>query len=160
MRKLFFLLTLPLYALMVRAASDEVNAMLLQGPSDFRLTILLDDQPVVTFSDDYLVITTYMGDAVSIPSSLVAKWTYVRDDEATGIKSAARFGSLLSIDGNHLSLSNLAPSSAVQVYSADGALVASATTDSRGNVSLSLPDRQGAVYLVKTSCVTFKVTKP
>ncbi len=159
MKKLFSYALL-LFALTARAASDGSNAMLLQGPSDFRFTILLDDQPVVTFSDDYLVITTYMGDAVSIPSSLVAKWTYVRDDEATGIKSAARFGSLLSIDGNHLSLSNLAPSSAVQVYAADGALVASATTDSRGNVSLSLPDRQGAVYLVKTSCVTFKITKP
>jgi hypothetical protein len=134
--------------------------MLLQGPSDFRFTILLDDQPVVTFSDDYLVVTTHMGDAVSIPSSLVAKWTYVRDDEATGIKSAARFGSLLSIDGNHLSLSNLAPSSVVQVYSADGALVATAKADSRGCVSLSLPEHQGAVYLVKTSSVIFKVSKP
>ena len=137
-----------------------MNAMLLEGPSDFRFTVLMDDQPVVTFSDDYLVVTTYMGDAVSIPSFHVSKWTYVKDEQATGINNSARFGSLLSIDGNHLSLSNLAPSSAVLVYTADGALVASATTDSRGSASLSLPEHQGAVYLVKTSCVTFKITKP
>lgn len=160
MRKLFSLLALMLSVLSARAASDGINAMLLEGPSDFRFTILLDDQPVVSFCDDYLVISTYMGAAVSIPSSHLTKWTYVRDDEATGIKNASRFGSLLSFDGKHLSLSNLAPSSAVQVYTTDGALVATAQTDSRGSVSLSLPDRQGAVYLVKTSCVTFKITKP
>lgn len=159
MKKLFSYALL-LFALTARAASDGVNAMLLEGPSDFRFTILLDDQPVVTFSDDYLVVTTYMGDGVGIPSSLVAKWTYVQDDEATGIKNASRFGSLLSFDGKHLSLSNLAPSAHVLVYTADGALVATAKADSRGSVSLSLPERPGAVYLVKTSCVTFKITKP
>lgn len=159
MKKLFSYALL-LFALTARAASDGVNAMLLEGPSDFRLTILLDDQPVVTFSDDYLVISTYMGAAVSIPSSHLTKWTYVNDEQATGIRNAARFGSLLSFDGKHLSLSNLAPSSAVQVYTADGALVATAKTDSRGSVALSLPERPGAVYLVKTSSVTFKVSKP
>ena len=157
MKKLFSYALL-LFALTAKAASDGVNAMLLEGPSD-KFTILLDDQPVVTFSDDHLVVTTHMA-AVSIPSSLVTKWTYVNDEQATGIKDASRFGSLLSFDGKHLGLSNLAPSSAVQVYTADGALVASATTDSRGSVALSLPERQGAVYLVKTSSVTFKVTKP
>ena len=134
--------------------------MLLEGSSGFRFTILLDDQPVVTFSDDYLVLTTHMGDAVSIPSSLVTKYTYVRDEEATGITDAARFGSLLSFDGKRIGLTNLAPSTAVQVYTADGALVTSGTTDSRGSVSLSVPERQGAVYLVKTSTLTFKISKP
>ena len=76
MKKLFSFALL-LSALTARAASDGVNAMLLEGPSDFRFTILLDDQPVVTFSDDYLIVTTFMGDAVSIPSSHVTKWTYV-----------------------------------------------------------------------------------
>lgn len=158
MKKIIFSMAMLLSVFSVRANSDGVNAMLLEGPSD-KFTILLDDQPVVTFSDDHLVVTTHMA-AVSIPSSLVTKWTYVNDEQATGIKDASRFGSLLSFDGKHLGLSNLAPSSAVQVYTADGALVASATTDSRGSVALSLPERQGAVYLVKTSSVTFKVSKP
>jgi hypothetical protein len=48
----------------------------------------------------------------------------------------------------------------VQVYTVDGVLVASATTDNQGNVSLSVPERQGAVYVVKTSTLTFKVSKP
>lgn len=160
MRRLFFSLAMLLLTLTARAASDGINAMLLEGPSDFRFTILLDDHPVVTFCDGYLVITTYMGDAVSIPSSHVTKWTYVKDEQATGIKNAARFGSLLSFDGKHLSLTSLAPSSAVQVFTSDGALVASATADSRGSVSLSVPEHQGAVYLVKTSSVTFKISKP
>ena len=159
MRKhlLFFALLLSMQT--ARAASDAVNAMLLQGPSDYKLTILLDDQPVVTFSGDYLVVTSHMSE-VSIPSSLVTKWTYVQDNEATGINNAKRFGSLLSFDGRHLSMTNLPPSSAVLVYAADGALVASAKTDSRGSVSLSVPELQGAVYVVKTSTVTFKVSKP
>ena len=160
MRKLLSLLALLLSVLTARAASDGINAMLLEGPSDFKFTILLDDQPVVSFSDDYLVINTHMGAAVSFPSSHVTKWTYVRDEEATGIHDAARFGFLLSFDGKHVGLSHLAPSSAVQVYTADGALVASGMTDSRGNVSLSVPENKGAVYVVKTSTVTFKISKP
>ena len=160
MRKIIFSMAMLLSVFSVRANSDGVNAMLLQGPSDFRFTILLDDQPVVSFCDDYLVISTYMGAAVSIPSSHLTKWTYVNDEKATGIKDASRFGSLLSFDGKHLGLSNLAPSAHVLVYTADGALVATAKADSRGSVSLSLPERPGAVYLVKTSSVTFKVTKP
>ena len=159
MRKLLSLLALSL-SILTAAASDEINAMLLEGSSDFRFTILLDDQPVVTFSDDHIVISTYMGASVSFPSSLVTKWTYVRDEEATGITGAARFGSLLSFDGKHIGLTNLAPSSAVQVYTTDGVLVASGKTDSRGNVSLSVPENKGAVYVVKTSTVTFKVSKP
>lgn len=157
MRKLFSLLALLLSVLTTRASND-INAMLLQGPSDFRFTILLDDQPVVTFSDDCLVFTTHMS-AVSFPSSFISKWTYVRDEEATGIHNSARFGSLLSFDGKHIGLSHLAPSTAVQVYTADGVLVASGTTDSRGCVSLSMPEKAGGVYVIKTSTVTFKISK-
>lgn len=160
MLKRFSLFALLLSVLTARAASDAVNAMLLEGPSDFKFTILLDDQPVVSFSDDYLVITTHMGASVSFPSSHVTKWTYVMDEEATGINNASRFGSVLSFDGKHLGMSHLAPSTAVQVYTADGALVSSAKTDSWGSVSLSVPEQPGAVYVVKTSTVTFKVRKP
>ena len=158
MRKQFISFALLLFSLTAGAASDGINAMLLQGPSGSNFTILLDDQPVVTFSDDYLVVTTHMS-AVSIPSSLVTKWTYVKDDEATNINNANNFGTVLSFDGKHIGVTHLSPSSAVQVYTADGALVASGTTDSRGNVSLSVPERQGAVYVVKTSTVPFKVSK-
>ena len=160
MRKQFSLLALLLFSLTAGAAPDAINAMLLEGPSDYKCTILLDDQPVVSFSDDYLVITTHMGASVSFPSSHVTKWTYVRDEEATGINNASRFGSVLSFDGKHLGMSHLAPSTAVQVYTADGALVSSGTTDSWGSVSLSVPEQPGAVYVVKTSTVTFKIRKP
>jgi len=61
MRKSFFLLSLLLCVTAARAASDGINAMLLQGSSDFKFTILLDDQPVVSFSDDDLVISTHMS---------------------------------------------------------------------------------------------------
>ena len=160
MRKQFSLLALLLFSLTAGAAPDGINAMLLEGPSDYKCTILLDDQPVVSFSDDYLVITTHMGASVSFPTSIVTKRTYVRDEEATGINNASRFGSILSFKGKYLSLTTLVPSTGVQVYTADGALVSSATTDSRGNVSLSVPEQPGAVYVVKTSTITFKIRKP
>jgi len=84
--------------------------MLLQGPSG-NFTVLLDERPVVTFSGDDFVVTTHMG-ALSLPASQVTKFTYVNDEQATGIGDAARFGSLLSFDGKQLRLSRLSPSSA------------------------------------------------
>lgn len=160
MRKQFISFALLLFSLTAGAASDAINAMLLQGPSDYKCTILLDDQPVVTFSDDYIVVSTHMGASVCFPSSHVTKWTYVKDDEATNISDASKFGSVLTFKGNQLNVTNLTPSTSVQVYTVDGALVSSAKTDSRGSVSLSMPEHQGTVYLVKTSTVTFKIRKP
>lgn len=159
MQKRILIIALTLFPLITKAASDNVNAMLLHVSSGQNWTILLDEQPVVTFSDDYLIVTTHMS-VISIPSSLVTKFTYVHDDDVTRINNADQYGSVLSFDGKRLNVRNLAPSTGVQVYTVDGALVTSGTTDNRGNVSLLVPDKAGAVYMVKTSKVTFKIRKP
>lgn len=159
MRKLFSFLVLLLSMMTAMAASDGINAIRFEGPSGNKCTVLLEEQPVITFSDDYLVVTTHMG-GVSFPSSAVTKYTYVHEDDPTRINNAGQYGSVFSFQGKRLHVTNLAPTTAVHVYTADGALVSSATTDSRGNVSLSLPEPSGAVYLVKTSTVTFKIRKP
>lgn len=159
MRKILLSLALMLCPFKIAVASDNVNAMLLHVSSGQNLTILLDEQPVVTFSDDNLIVTTHMS-VISIPSSLVTKFTYVHEDDETRINNAGQYGTVLSFDGKRLNVRNLAPSTGVQVYTVDGVLVASGTTDIRGNVSLSVPDKAGAVYMVKTSTLTFKIRKP
>lgn len=159
MRNILLSLALMLCPFKITAASDNVNAILLHVSSGQNWTILLDEQPVVTFSDDYLIVTTHLS-VISIPSSLVTKFTYVHEDDETRINNASLYGSVLSFDGKNLSVRNLVPSISVQVYTSDGALVTSGTTDNRGNVSLSVPDIEGALYMVKTSTVTFKIRKP
>lgn len=159
MRKRFLIVALTLFSLITRAASDGVNAMLLHVSSGQNWTIMLDERPVLTFSDDYLIVSTHMS-IISIPSSLVTKYIYVREDDPTRINNAGQYGSVLSFSGSHISVTNLTPLTGVQVYTVDGALVASGTTDSKGNVSLSVPEKSGILYVVKTSTVTFKVSKP
>ncbi|MBO7068540.1 MAG: hypothetical protein J6W52_07675 [Bacteroidaceae bacterium] len=154
---LLFLMTLLPFA--SSADTNGVNAMLLHVSSGQNWTIMLDEQPVLTFSDDHLVVSTHMS-VVSFPSSLVTKFTYVREDDPTRINNAGQYGSVLSFSGNRISITNLTPSTGVQVYTVDGALVSSAITDSQGNVSLSVPEKAGNVYVIKTSTVTFKVRKP
>lgn len=160
MKKYFYLLlTIFVFSIKVNANTGGINALLLQGPSDYKLSILLDEQPIITFSDNDLVVTTHMG-VISIPSASVTKYTYYYEDDETRINNASKYGSALSFDGKHLGMKNLPPSTGVQVYNTDGILVSSATTDSRGNVSLSVPEKKGAVYVVKTSTLTFKISKP
>lgn len=159
MRKLYLSLLLLLSAPMSRAASDEANALQLHAASG-DLTILLDERPVVTFSDDSFVLRTHMA-SLSMPASLVTGFTYVKSDDATGTPRLGGSGSFLSLSGGRLSMSGLAPSSSVQVYSADGALLSTARADGKGGISLSLPAMgAGAVYVVKTSGVNFKIRKP
>lgn len=155
----FLLLTILVFSIKVNANTGGVNALLLQGPSDYKLSILLDEQPIITFSDDDFVITTHMG-VISIPSASVSKYSYYYEDDETRINNASQLGSALSFDGKHLSMKSLPLSTGVQVYNADGILVSSATTDSRGNVSLLVPQKQGAVYFVKASTLTFKISIP
>lgn len=160
MRKWCFLLAALLFeTTTAHSAETVVNAVQLHGPSGFSLAILLDERPRLTFSSDYLDVTTHLT-SVSIPASQVTGYKYVHIDDASGIGPVSQSGAAVSFDGSQFRAAGLAPFSAVQIYTTDGALVSAAAADSRGSVTLALPEKAGAVYLVKTSGVTLKITKP
>lgn len=156
MKKLLLLLMLTICSLSIRA--ESINALMLHLASGKQVVCMLEERPVVTFTNDEVVITTHMHE-VRYQSSDVLKFTYVNMEE-DGIHSPQLDLELIRLDGNNLSLYGLASDSPVSVYTADGILVASVKADKRGIVSIVLPGQSGKVYVVKTSVANFKITKP
>ena len=146
-------LLLPMLAM---GADDAVilNALRLHKASGEEVTILLKERPVVTFVSNDLVVTTQSNE-VSYPSADIMKFTY-EAVEYSGVNGLAQTGSFL---GDELQVAHLAAATEVAVYTLDGKCVATATTDAKGAASISLSGQPAAVYVVKTSSVTFKIRK-
>lgn len=157
MKRLLLVIAL-LSTLSLSVAAEEVNALMLHLSSGKQVLCLLEERPVVTFTEDEVVLTTHMHE-VRYQSEDVQKFTYTMV-EADGIHSPRLNEGLICLDGNTILLNGLAPDSSVMVYTVDGVLVASAKVDEHGATSISLPDQSGKVYVVKTSIANFKITKP
>lgn len=97
-------------------------------------------------------------DEVSYPSADVLKLTYVNVNP-TNINGIERSGTLYSLIGDELKIANAVPGTRVFVYTVDGTLLTSSTTDTQGCLTLPIAGMSGSVYVVKTSSVTFKIRK-
>lgn len=156
MKKLLFSLLLTVCSLGTWA--EGINALMLHLASGKQVVCLLDEEPVVTFQGDELVLSTHM-DIIRYQAEDVIRFTYTAVDPA-GINDVSTAATSFSFDGDVMRASSLAPKSMVTIYTADGTLVASGKTDKSGNISLSLPRQAGVVYVVKTSVANFKISKP
>ena len=135
------ILSLALLLPMLAMGADDaeiLNALRLHKASGEEVTILLKERPVVTFVSNDLVVTTQSNE-VSYPSADIMKF--------------------ISFLGDELQVAHLTPATEVAVYTLDGKCVATATTDAKGAASISLSGQPAAVYVVKTSSVTFKIRK-
>lgn len=140
------------------AAAEEACALMLHLASGKQVVCLLDERPVVTFTDVEVVLTTHMHE-VRYQSVDVQKFTYT-NVEVDGINALPLDQGLVRMEGNTLCLDGFASDSEVSVYTADGIIVAESHTDGHGAASISLPGQSGKVYVVKTSIANFKITKP
>lgn len=139
-------------------SAKEYNALVLHLVSGSDVTLMLDERPVVTFEGEELVITTHMN-IIRYQVADVIRFTYTLADPAS-IDDASTSASSFTLESDMLRANNLVPNTTVTVYTINGTLVASGTTDGSGSVSLSLPSQTGMVYVVKTSVANFKITKP
>lgn len=154
------ILSLALLLPMLAMGADDaeiLNALRLHKASGEEVTILLKERPVVTFVSNDLVVTTQSNE-VSYPSADIMKFTY-EAVEYSGVNGLAQTGSLISFLGDELQVAHLTSATEVAVYTLDGKCVATATTDAKGAASISLSGQPAAVYVVKTSSVTFKIHK-
>lgn len=140
------------------ASIDGVNALMIHGKSGEKVTILLDEKPVVRFEGDDLVVTTHMN-VVNYASADVVKFTYVSVDP-DDVSNPSLLGAVFSFGKDFVRMEHLAPHVRVSIYTVDGKQVSSAMTDSHGSASLALPEPASSVYVVKTPSSTFKISRP
>lgn len=120
--------------------------------------MLLSERPRVTFVGNDIVVDTHMG-SVSYPAADIVRFTYESVDPSA-VNGVCAYGRTISLSGDAVSLSGLAPRESVSLYAVDGTLLHSATADNDGRVSLPLSGNAGTVSLLKTSATTLKISKP
>lgn len=119
------------------------------------MNINLNEQPVTTYSDGQLIITTTKT-TVTFPLEQVVKYTYT---DATGISSPEVVGSKMSADGESITFTGLKPNTPVYLYTVAGQLVKTVTATGQSKTTVSVSGFPVGVYVVKANGVTFKITK-
>lgn len=138
--------------------AESLNALKLHLVSGQHVICLLDDQPVVTFCSEELVLTTHMCQ-MSYQASEVLKFTY-EQVESESISQIQISQIVFSFRGNTLNAKGMEPESEITITSIDGSFVASAQVSDEGTVSVDLPKQAGMVCVVNTKITNFKITKP
>lgn len=150
-------LLLSLSAAASDSESNERNAMKLWLQNNKQITFLLDDQPVLSFEGSDLTVKTHLNN-FSYDSADIKKYTieYVDPSGISGVTGSIVF----SIENGALVACNLPASSPVSIYSVDGKLLKTQTTDRNGHIRIPLENIGSSVVLVKTSIANFKITRP
>ena len=76
---------------MAHTYSVNINAINIHNKSGSLVTILLEEQPKITFEGNDVVLTTHMN-VVNYPSAEIVKLTYLDVKDATGIDNFNSFG--------------------------------------------------------------------
>ena len=156
MKRLFIILALTL--LVIDLSAKEVNALVLHLVSGKQVVCLLEEQPLISFTENDLVLTTHL-DVVTYQAEDVRKITYINIDPSS-IDLVDMPQHMFSITGGMLAVQGLEPDSEISIFASDGKLVVSTIADENGTASVVLPNQNGGVFMVKTSIANFKISKP
>lgn len=159
MKNKLILLFLLLASFMGNTHSANINAIKIHNKSGSFVTILLEEQPKVTFEGNDVVLTTHMN-IVNYHSDEIVKLTYLNVNDATCIDAFRTFGVVFSFDNEVVKIQNLTSQTTVSLYTVEGMLVASGMTDAKGCISLPMPKGTQTCMIVKTPSLTFKIRKP
>lgn len=153
MRSLF---TTLLFALLYFTQGPKVmanNYVKVTGTTGTATYFDLVEHPTVSFTSDYLVLTTDRQ-TVQYPLSEFREFSFT--DQTDGVQStSAKVAPLFSL-GSSLHAEGLLPSSVLSLYTLDGQLVGMAKVSSQGIADIPLQGRVG-IFIVKSSSKTFKI---
>ncbi len=150
-----FLLSLTLMLAMVTVwAEDGFYVVTTSGD---RTYYLFEDQPVLTYEGDNLVITC-LGDAVIYPMSDLDRMQFVEDQPSTKL-TEIKNAELVRFAGDGVELSGFAAYTTVTIYNLQGQQIGAYSTDGSGSLNISLADREQGIYIIKANKSTLKIKK-
>ena len=152
MRKILFLFLMLAFSNYVKAEDYVLQVWLSDGKV---VTINLNEEPVTTYADGQLTITTNKT-TVTYPLEKVMKYTY---DSATGIDLPDVMNTSFSQDGETITFKGLPTGTSIAIYSAAGQLVRTLLSSAQPKTVVSVSDLPIGVYVVKVNGITYKITK-
>ena len=117
-------------------------------------TINLNQEPVTTYQDGNLVITT-INATISYPLEVVRKFIFISGTEDIQNIKGDKFE--ISKDGRFLTLSGLKSDTDAYLYSVNGVLMERIHVTSSTSISINLESYPIGVYMIKVDGATYKI---
>ena len=117
-------------------------------------TINLNQEPVTTYQDGNLVITT-INATITYPLEVVRKFIFISGTEDIQNIKGDKFE--ISKDGRFLTLSGLKSDTDAYLYSVNGILMERIHVTSSTSISINLESYPIGVYMIKVDGATFKI---
>lgn len=158
MRKILLLLAFCVAGGAMMAQEEPVQKLIVWKMDGTQLQFLLTDDPVTTFENGNLVISTNQG-VFSYPLAQTKKYTH--EGILEGIENTVAPGNILVRQNNEMMLiEGLPDNQLVEVYSANGKLILSKRAIGGQGTLLSLIGQPQGAYVVSIGKNSFKFVKP
>ena len=117
-------------------------------------TINLNQEPVTTYEDGNLVITT-INATITYPLETIHKFVYISGTEDIQNIKGDKFE--ISKDGKFLTLSGLEKDTEAYLYSINGMLMERIRVTASTSISINLESYPLGVYMIKVDGATYKI---
>ena len=117
-------------------------------------TINLNQEPVTTFEDGNLIITT-INATITYPLEVVRKFVFISGSEDIQNIKGDKFE--ISKDGRFLTLSGLKNDTDAYLYSVNGILMERIHVTASTSISINLESYPLGVYMIKVDGATYKI---
>lgn len=140
------------------AQSDSPKLVVWQKNGE-KVVFDLDKRPETTFGGGVLTIKTTTA-TVSYQLSNILRYTYENVKE-TGVETLPADRSIkINERGDEVTFRNLKPGTVVSLYDLGGLLLEQRKAESLNPLTISVRNRPGGVYIVKSGNETIKLMKP
>lgn len=153
----FFFTMLLIAANSTTACGQAQQYLVVWQKSGEKVYFDLTERPRTTFEGSNLVITTTTL-TVSYPLEQVLRYTYELPPSGINNVNLSKLVRISHRD-NVLYLENLKPGTRIQLFTADGKMIATQQADGTQTITISLAQRPAGVYIVKANDVTYKMMK-
>lgn len=156
MKKKLIMMLLSLICL--KATAQEIKTHLVVWSKDgTQVAYALNEQPVITFSETELLITTSLIQ-VNYPLDQMAKFNYeTRTDQA--VRDISTDETSFILEEESLLFLNLAPNSKVGLYTASGQVVFSRVITDYGEYAFPVSHLAHGIYIIQVNSLTYKIAR-
>ena len=145
------------------ALSSQNNVMNIHLKNGQVAEFFFKYEPVITFTDTDVVLTTSNGMRLTYPLANLTKFTFNKKDlpgptEVEEIESDVR-KVYFSIDEYTINIYEAKAEQAVYLIASDGKVLNAYKTDKEGFLSFSIADLPDGTYIIRSGEITFKIMK-
>lgn len=127
-----------------------------------RTAYALGQHPVVTYTNGELLLTTTQQQ-VTYAACDVRRFTFsasdISCDAPTSVTSPLEQGQQFNLQQGNVRFSGSPAGSTITVYTIDGKLLHTTTTDEAGNATIDIASYPAGIYIIKTETITHKIIK-